>query len=170
MSSICQLRIRAKFAENISFPRSEARPPPLLRARLHDPHAAFVSFAPVADTQLPEPLVVARPRAFAPLHAHLSHLPEKMSAFTISAFAVRPMATGFHHAETRRAERFPKIPKTAPRTVVIACGKKASSDIHAELKEKFTTGGKGGTRDASLDFPTPTYLICRRNCFVGRRR
>merc|ERR1711935_213519 len=62
-------------------------------------------------------------------------------SFTISLSAVRPMASGLH-AETRRAERFPKIPSTAPRNAVRACGKK-SGDIHNELKEKFTTGGGG---------------------------
>jgi hypothetical protein len=60
-------------------------------------------------------------------------------SFTISAFAVRPMASGLHHPETRRAERFPKIPTGAPRSVRV-CGKK-SGEIHDELKEKFTTGG-----------------------------
>ena len=60
-------------------------------------------------------------------------------SFTISAFAARPMASGIHHPETRRAERFPKIPTGAPRAVR-ACGKK-SGEIHDELKEKFTTGG-----------------------------
>jgi hypothetical protein len=59
-------------------------------------------------------------------------------SFTISAFALRPMARA-HHPETRRAERFPMIPTGAPRAVR-ACGKK-SGDIHNELKEKFTTGG-----------------------------
>ena len=49
------------------------------------------------------------------------------------------MASGMHHPETRRAERFPKIPTGAPRAVR-ACGKK-SGEIHDELKEKFTTGG-----------------------------
>ena len=62
-------------------------------------------------------------------------------SFTISAFAVRPMASGLHHPETRRAERFPKIPTGAPRSVRV-CGKK-SGEIHDELKEKFTTGGGG---------------------------
>ena len=57
-------------------------------------------------------------------------------SFTISAFAARPMASGMHHPETRRAERFPKIPTGAPRAVR-ACGKK-SGEIHDELKEKFT--------------------------------
>ena len=60
-------------------------------------------------------------------------------SFTISAFAARPMASGMHHPETRRAERFPKIPTGAPRAVR-ACGKKSGA-IHDELKEKFTTGG-----------------------------
>ena len=60
-------------------------------------------------------------------------------SFTISAFATRPVASGLHHPETRRAERFPKIPTGVPRAVR-ACGKK-SGEIHDELKEKFTTGG-----------------------------
>ena len=55
-----------------------------------------------------------------------------MMSFTISAFAARPMATGMHHPETRRAERFPKIPTGAPRAVR-ACGKK-SGEIKSLLK------------------------------------
>jgi hypothetical protein len=69
-------------------------------------------------------------------------------SFTISAFAVRPMASGLHHPETRRAERFPKIPTGAPRSVRV-CGKK-SGEIHDELKEKFTTGGACPPVPASL--------------------
>ena len=61
-------------------------------------------------------------------------------SFTISAFAARQMASGMHHPETRRAERFPKILGPGAPRAVRACGKKSGA-IHDELKEKFTTGG-----------------------------
>lgn len=106
----------------------------------HDPHTEFVSSRPPRITSPPSRSASYDRAAFAPRFTHsLQHLFVKMS-FTISLSAVRPMASGLHHAETRRAERFPKIPSTAPRNAVRACGKK-SGDIHNELKEKFTTGG-----------------------------
>jgi len=85
-------------------------------------------------------------------------------SFTISAFAVRPMASGLHHPETRRAERFPKIPTGAPRSVRV-CGKK-SGEIHDELKEKFTTGGACPPPRVSGS-PRNTSNSVNRNC---RRR
>jgi len=61
--------------------------------------------------------------------------------FTISAMAHRPfVGSSMHHPETRRAERFPKIPTSQPRLSVRVCGKN-SGEIHEELKQKFTTGG-----------------------------
>ena len=61
--------------------------------------------------------------------------------FTISALAHRPfVGSSMHHPETRRAERFPKIPTAQPRLSVRVCGKN-SGEIHEELKQKFTTGG-----------------------------
>ena len=64
-----------------------------------------------------------------------------MLALTISASAARVcVASSMHHPETRRAERFPKIPTPSGSRSVRVCGKK-SGDIHKELKKKFTTGG-----------------------------
>lgn len=80
--------------------------------------------------------------------------------FTITAMTHRPfVGSSMHHPETRRAERFPKIPTAQPRLSVRVCGKK-SGEIHEELKQKFTTGG--ASRDPRPRIPEASFPEARR--------
>ena len=85
---------------------------------------------------------------------------ERNKMFTITAMTHRPfVGSSMHHPETRRAERFPKIPTAQPRLSVRVCGKK-SGEIHEELKRKFTTGG--ASRDPRPRIPEASFPEARR--------